>query len=142
MPATLESLARTRAFARVIGPFLVAVIGALEMRSTETSNFVQLFFENDLIVWIMGTALVLAGLLIVAFHQYWSRPSAVLISIFGWFLLFRGLVLLYAPQFLARAARAAVSGSNSTLFTRLGAGVVLLAGLWLSYVGWITKPSA
>jgi hypothetical protein len=142
MPATLESLARTRSFARVIGPFLVVVIGALEVRTAEMGKFVQLFFQNDLIVWIMATVLVFAGLLIIAFHQYWSRPSAVVISLLGWFVLLRGLLLLYAPQLMERAIRAAVSGDQSVLYVRLGAGVMLLAGLWLTYVGWIAKPAA
>lgn len=142
MPATAESLARTRALARVIGPFLIAVLSAIELRTGEMSKFVQLFFENDLMVWIMATVLVLAGLLIIAFHQYWSRPSAVFISVFGWYLLLRGLVLLYAPQLYARASSSAVNNGHSELYVRLGAGAMLLAGLWITYVGWITKPSA
>lgn len=142
MPATPESLARTRAFARIIGPFLIAVTGALELRTAEMGKFVQLFFENDLMVWIMATVLVFAGLLTIAFHQYWSRPSAIVISVLGWYLLLRGLVLLYAPQLYARATSAAVGSYHSVLYVRLGAGVMLMVGLWLTYAGWIAKPAA
>lgn len=142
MPVTSESLVRTRALARIIGPFLTAVTGALELRTAEMGKFAQLFFENELMVWIVATALVLAGLLIIAFHQYWSRPSAAFISVFGWYMLLRGLVLLYVPQLYAGATSAALSAGNIVFYTRLGAGGMLLAGLWLTYVGWIAKSTA
>lgn len=141
MPASAESVARTRAFARVIGPFITLVVGALKVRAGEIARFVPVFFENAVIVWIMAAFLVFGGVLIIAFHQYWRSPAAILISAFGWFLLIRGLVLLYAPQLMARAASGAVSG-DTVLYIRLGFSVMLLVGLWLIYVGWIAKPAA
>lgn len=70
-----------------------------------------------------------------------ENPAAVLISLFGWFLLMRGLVLLYAPELMARAVNRAVGG-DAVLYIRLGFSVMLLIGLWLAYVGWIAKPAA
>jgi hypothetical protein len=141
MPATPESVARTRAFARVIGPFIALVVGALELRAGEMTKIGPLFFENAVIVWMTAALLVFVGIFIIGFHQYWRSSAAILISLFGWFLLMRGLVLLYAPQLMARAVNRAVGG-DTVLYIRLGFSVMLLIGLWLTYVGWIARPAA
>ena len=99
---------------------------------------VSSFFENAALAWIAGGLLLFGGLLIIAHHQYWSSASAILISLFGWFLALRGLVLLAALQLMARAAAGAV---GAILAVRIGAGVLLLVGLWLTFVGWIAKPT-
>ena len=56
------------------------------------------FFKSDLFVWFAGALLVFGGLLIIAFHQYWSSVAAVTISLFGWILALRGVVLMAAPS--------------------------------------------
>jgi hypothetical protein len=91
MPATSEAGARTRAFARVIGPYLVIVPAIIAMRAPNTGTILTAFFENEALVWLTGGLLWFVGLLIIAHHQYWSSLSAVLISLFGWFLALRGL---------------------------------------------------
>ena len=52
--------------------------------------------------------------LIIAFHQYWSSVAAVLITLFGWILALRGLVLMAAPKLYERAV---ASGSDFALQT-------------------------
>jgi hypothetical protein len=67
VPATRESQARTRAFARVIGPWLVIVPGIIALRASGMGALASEFFKNDLFVWFAGALLLLAGLLIIAF---------------------------------------------------------------------------
>jgi len=62
------------------------------------------FFKSDLFVWFAGALLVFGGLLIIAFHQYWSSVAAVTISLFGWIPALRGVVLMAAPDLHERAA--------------------------------------
>jgi hypothetical protein len=64
------------------------------------------------LVWFAGALLLFGGLLIIAFHQYWYGPSEILISLFGWFLALRGLVLLAAPQLIERGAAAPLAGNS------------------------------
>ncbi len=136
MPATPESKARTRAFARVIGPFLTIVPGIIIVRAPEMGAALSAFFENDALVWITGGLLLFGGLLILAYHQFWSSPSAILISLFGWFLALRGLALLAAPRLYARIGADAV---GMVPIVRIGFGALFLIGLWLIFVGWIAK---
>lgn len=137
MPATLESQARTRAFARVIGPFLVIAPGIIVVRAPDMGAYVSGFFENGVLVWVTGALLLLCGLLIIAHHQYWTSLAAVLISLFGWFLALRGVALLAVPQLIERGAAGAM---GAIPFARIGYGVLVLAGFWLTFVGWIAKP--
>lgn len=139
MPATPEARARTRAFARVIGPFLVIVPAIVAVRMPKIGPTLSAFFENPMLVWLVGAMLLLGGLLIIAHHQYWSGLSAIMISLFGWFLALRGIVLLAAPQWIARGATAA---TNFVPVARIFFALLGLMGLWLTFVGWIAKPRA
>ena len=125
--ATPEAKARTRAFARVIGPFVVIVPGIIVVRAPEMDTLVSAFFENGALVWIVG-GLLFCGLLIIAHHQYWSSAAAILISLFGWFLALRGLALLAAPQLYQRAAAGAV-GALPLVRIGFGALVLIVSGL-------------
>jgi len=138
VPAIRESQARTRAFARVMGPWLVVVPGIIALRAPGMAAFASEFFKSALFVWFAGALLLFGGLLIIAFHQFWSSVAAVLISGFGWILALRGLVLMAAPELYERAATLA----DSTLLVRLIFGVLIVIGLYLSYVGWLTKPAS
>ena len=139
MPATPEAAARTRALARVIGPFMVIVASIITVRAPSMATELCAFFENAALVWVTGSMMLLGGLLIIAHHQYWSGLSAIVISLFGWFLALRGVVLLAAPQLIARGA--AVS-KNMMPIAQIGCGFLVLLGLWLTFVGWIAKPPA
>jgi hypothetical protein len=58
--------------------------------------------------------------------------AAIMISLFGWSLALRGVVLLAAPQLIARGAAVAL-----TMVPVVQIGF----GLWPTDVGWIAKPS-
>jgi hypothetical protein len=80
------------------------------------------------------------GLFVVAFHQYWRSIAAVIISLFGWFLLLRGFALLAVPQLVIDAATSAAQTSGPAVgLVRVGFGLLALCGLYLAYVGWVKK---
>jgi len=134
MPATLQSQARTRAFARVIGPWLAIAPGIIVVRMPDMAVLAAAFFDNVLFAWFAGALLLISGLLIIAFHQYWSSVAAVMISLFGWFLTLRGLVLMAAPQLIERGTAASM---GAVTLVRLFFGALVVIGLYLTYVGWI-----
>jgi predicted phage tail protein len=137
MPATLD--ARTRAFARVLGPFLVIVPGIIVARLSEVAPLAAPFFANPALVFIMGALMVFGGICVIANHRIWRGLSAILISIFGWFVGLRGLALLLAPQAYEHLTEAS---QDALPLVRLIFGLILLAGLKLTYDGWIAKPPA
>jgi hypothetical protein len=137
VPATQESQTRTRAFARVLGPWLIIVPGIIAVRAPDMGALASEFFDSPLFVWFSGALLLFAGLLIIAFHQYWSSAAAVLISLFGWVLAIRGLVLMAAPALYERA----VVIADATWLVRIMFGVLVVIGFYLTYVGWRTRPA-
>jgi hypothetical protein len=139
MAATPESQATTRAFARVIGPWLVIAPGIIVRRAPEMGTLATGFFENGLFPWFIGALLLFSGLLIIAFHQYWSSAAAVMVSLFGWFLALRDVVLMAAPQLIERGTATSV---NAISLVRLGFGALVAIGLYLTYVGWLAKPAS
>jgi uncharacterized protein YjeT (DUF2065 family) len=136
MAASSEDRARTRAFARIIGPWLVIVPGIVVLRASGMGALASEFFKSGLFVWFAGALLLFLGLLIIAFHQYWSSVAAVMISLFGWILALRGLVLMAAPELYERAA----TSMDAISLVRVVFGVLVAIGLYLTYVGWLAKP--
>lgn len=137
MPASAVSRARTRAFARVIGPVLVIVPGVVLVQAPDMRPYLTSFFGNPALVFITAAFMLFAGVFVVANHQYWSGPSAVIISLFGWFLVLRALALMIFPKQYEQLGL----GANAILIGRSVFGVIFLIGLWLTHTGWIAKPA-
>jgi hypothetical protein len=121
----------------VIGPWLVIVPGIIAARAPDMGAFATEFFKSALFIWFAGALLLFGGLLIIAFHQYWSSVAAVLISLFGWVLAIRGLVLMVAPKLYERVGAVV----NTVSLVRLIFGILVVIGLYLTYVGWLAKPA-
>jgi hypothetical protein len=121
-----------------MGPFLTIAPGIIALRAPDMGALASDFFKSDLAVWFTGAGLLFAGLVIIAFHQYWSSVAAVLISLFGWIFLLRGLVLMVAPELYERAGEAV----DTVPLIRLMFGAIIAMGLYLTYVGWLAKPAS
>ncbi|MGO8738757.1 hypothetical protein [Rhodoblastus sp.] len=139
MTATPESQARTRAFARVIGPYLLIVPSLIVVKFPEAVAVAPPFFANPALVWITGALMFFGGVFIIANHQSWRGASAILISLFGWILALRALALLVAPQIYQHAIPTTEGALRGV---RLGFVLVVLAGLKLTYDGWIVRAPA
>ena len=125
---------RSRMLARVLGPFLVIVCATAGVRAAEMPTLVKDFSANALWSWVAGAFVLIGGLVIIALHSYWRGPAAIIISVMGWLVTLRGLLLLAFPK-------AFISMANSVI----GMGAVwqtvcigfALIGLYLAYVGWM-----
>jgi hypothetical protein len=137
MSASEQSQTRTRIFARVMGPFLTIVPTTVAIRGSYMQELFTEFKANPMWPWLYGAILLIAGLIIIAFHQYWRSPAAIIVSLVGWFFAIRGVLLLTVPRAYDAAGNALYSSGAIAgiwvLFVCLGS-----AGLYLTYVGW--KP--
>ena len=137
---TTDRSQRTRSFARVLGPFIAVVPAIVAIRAGSIGSQLSSFSADPMWPWVLGAVLFFCGLFVVAFHQYWRSIAAVIISLFGWFLLLRGFTLLAAPQLIIKGAETATATSSSALgATRVGFGLLAVCGLYLTYVGWLKK---
>jgi hypothetical protein len=91
-------------------------------------------FSNAGLTYLAGFITVIIGLLIVTFHNRWTKNWTVLITILGWLALVKGISLIAFPQF--------VRGLSERMFTDLGSRVFpyasLCIGLLFAYFGFVS----
>lgn len=127
--------ARTRMFARVLGPYFTIVPAAIAVRGDYMRTLLVEFQANPIWPWLFGTLLLILGLIIIAFHQYWRGAAAIIVSGLGWFMAIRGVLLLAVPQSFNDAANALTGPLTYTMVRLFFVGLALL-GAYLTYVGW------
>ncbi|MGD9619309.1 MAG: hypothetical protein AB7G47_01930 [Mycolicibacterium sp.] len=141
MSAPSDSAIRTRMFARAFGPFFAFVPALIVIRAgSEMPVLFHEFVTTPIWQWVLGAVLFLWGSVIIAFHQYWRTPAAVLVSLLGWFLAIRGFLVLGFPN-IYNSVGASVEHAG-VLAIRIIFGLLVLIGLYLTYVGWIAKSPA
>lgn len=141
MSTSEQSQLRTRMFARVLGPFFTIVPTTVAVRGSYMQALFTEFKANPMWPWLYGAILLMGGLVIIAFHQYWRKPAAAIVSAVGWFLAIRGLLLLTVPRVYDTAGNAVYSsGAAAAIWVFFGC--LASAGLYLTYVGWKPEPAA
>jgi hypothetical protein len=133
-----QTEARTRMFARVLGPYLVIVTVTAVARGSHMQTLLSEFSSNSVLPWVTGAFVLLSGLVVVALHQHWRGPAAVIVSVLGWLTALKGLFLLTFPQTYISLADFAVDG---LVWWRAGLVVTALIGLYLTYIGWAPASS-
>jgi hypothetical protein len=95
-------------------------------------------FSNAGLIYLSGFITVIIGLLIVAYHNRWTKNWTVLITILGWLALLKGALLIAFPQF--------VQSLSDRMFTDFGSRIFPYAafclGLLFAYFGFVSAPSA
>lgn len=94
MNVTYQSQHRTRMFARVLGSFLTIVAIIAAVRASDMRTLLSEFTDSAVWPWVGGTFILLGGIAIIALHQIWRGPAAIIISVLGWLLLVRGIFLI------------------------------------------------
>jgi uncharacterized membrane protein len=136
-----QSQMRTRMFARTLGPFFTIVPTTVAVRASYMQELFTEFKANPMWPWLFGAILLMFGLVIIAFHQYWRGPAAIIVSVVGWFLAIRGVLLLTVPSAYDAAGNALYS-SGATPVIWVVFICLATAGLYLTYVGWKPEPRA
>jgi hypothetical protein len=139
MSSSHQTPATTRMFARVLGPFLFIVCITAVVRTADMRAVISEFAASALWPWMAGAFVLIGGLIIVALHQHWRGVAAIIVSLMGWLVVLRGVLLVAFPATF-------VSMANSVMdMGALWRGVCIVfaaIGLYLSYVGWApaTRP--
>jgi hypothetical protein len=120
--------------ARLIGLFAIAIVVAMFVRGPVLVESIiassELLFFLAMISFGLGLAIVLA-------HNVWSGSAlAVLVTIVGWLILVKGIVLLLLPASILSQALSAMQYSVRGAFYLLPA---LLIGLYLTWAGFASR---
>lgn len=134
--STPEGRHRTRMFARVLGPFVAVATLIIAIRLPQLGDLLSDLFTNGTLPWILGAAMLMMGLIVIAFHQYWYSVTAVLISLFGWFVALRGVAMMAFPSAIESGADTTVVSPGLLIAARIFFLLLTAMGLWFAYVGW------
>lgn len=119
--------------AKVIGVYLI-VIGLLVLMIQKDFIVVisQIKEKADFIIF--GFIITLLGLLMLVSHNLWNNAHQVVISIIGWVVFIKGLIILFFPRKFFDDLIVLV---NKPIFYNLGGIISILIGLWLTYFGFV-----
>ncbi|AXB47896.1 hypothetical protein [Amycolatopsis albispora] len=132
----LDAQRRTRAFARVIGPYVAVFTTIYAIRLPSLQGLTTELFADPVPVLMLGALMLGAGLVIIGLHRNWRGPLAVTISLFGWFVAIRGFLLIAVPDTLSSAVDATMLSPTGLLVARVFFGCLAVMGLTLTYAGW------
>jgi hypothetical protein len=124
---------RTIFLSRLLGLFLLIVFSALFIRMQDVLASMSALIQNAPLLLILSMVALAAGLAIVLSHNIWSGGALpVVVTLFGWIILLRGLVLLFLPhETIVRLFEM----SRFADFSYIYAAIPLMLGLYLTYAG-------
>ncbi len=138
MSSSAQSADTTRRFARVIGPFFAIVSATVVTRAPDMRQLLAEFGANAIWPWVTGAFVLMGGIIVVALHPYWRGVTAVIVSVLGWLMVARGVLLMAFPDTFMSIANQTI---GAEALWRIVFGVFVLIGLYLTYVGWFASPN-
>ena len=119
--------------ARLLGPYCIIVALGILLNLKTYRKVMEDFFKNPALVYISGVMALLFGLLVVLFHNVWAAEWTVIITVFGWLGLIKGIWLIVFPNRLAKITEAFLRRVDFLVVHLL---IILLLGIFLSCVGY------
>ena len=138
MNALQQPQTRTRFFCRLLGPFFVVLDVTAVARASDMQSLLSQFEANSMWTFVTGAFILLFGLTIVAAHQNWHGAAAVIVSLLGWLIVLRGVLLVAFPKFFISLANDMIGAQGWWITACV---VFALVGLYLTYVGWAPAPT-
>ena len=115
--------------ARLLGPYFIIVAIGVLLNLKTYQKVMGDFVKNAALIYLGGAFALFFGLLIVLFHNVWAANWAVIITIFGWCGLIKGIWLIVFPNSIVKFSEAYLKKTNLLvvhLVVALVLGVVLI----------------
>ncbi len=92
------------------------------------------FFKNHALVYVGAVLIITVGFFIVRWHNIWTPNWEIIITILGWFLLLKGLLLLLFPTRFLRQFESMFKTERHFFYY---GWMVFLIGMVFAYFGFI-----
>lgn len=124
--------------ARIFGVIYTVIGLGILINGDHYRKVVDNFLKNPALTYLGGLIALLAGFLLVTYHNIWDGSWRVIISVIGWMALVKGVLLLICPGILMNLSKGLFKGKKATL---IGGFIALVIGLVLGYFGFCCKGS-
>lgn len=119
--------------AKLLGPYFIIVAFGILFNLKIYQKIMEDFCKNSALIYLGGIMALFFGLLVVLFHNVWVASWEVIITIFGWLGLIKGIWLITFPNSVTKFSEA--YQKNLTLL-RIHLVIVLALGLFLTVKGY------
>ena len=121
----LANLTATELLAAFMGIYMVAAgIGLLTDRDNSYAKVIPEIRDNTALGYVVGVFVFVLGAVLIAVHNQWNRPLAIVVSLISWGALIEGVLMLAARRpFLDLVSRIPTSAKVMKSF---GIGTVVL----------------
>ncbi len=94
------------------------------------------FIENAAVLYLGGVMALTIGYLILTFHNTWTGGLSVIITIFGWLALIKGILILIQPKIMIALSKAILQKEG---ILKIEAVAVIILGLAFAFLGFCPK---
>jgi len=129
---------RSILLARILSVVYVsAALGAI-FSANHYRRLADDLFSNAGLTYVTGYMTVITGILVVHYHNTWTKSWPVFITVIGWGALLKGVALIAVPQVVHRVSTTLFSAWGATAFPY----VAICFGLLFGYFGFLWKSPA
>ena len=93
------------------------------------------FIESAAVMYMGGIMALAFGFLVVTFHNTWTLDLQVIITVFGWLALVKGVLILVQPKMMIAVSNVMLKGA----LLKILAVLVILLGVAFSFLGFCPK---
>jgi len=84
--------------AKLVGPYMIIIGAGILFNTKYYQGMIEGFTENPVLLYLGAIMALFFGLLIVLFHNVWVWNWPLIITIFGWGGLVKGIWLIFFPK--------------------------------------------
>lgn len=119
---------------KLLGPYMVIVAIGLMFNLKFYQKMMEDFLKNTALIYLGGAMALIIGLVVVLFHNVWVAGWQVIITIFGWLALIKGIWLIVFPNTVGKLAQVY---QKKTALLVVHLIIILVLGLFLIAKGYL-----
>lgn len=118
--------------AQFVGPIYLAVGLGMLLGNINMKKLMDDFMKSDGLMYLGGLMAFAFGIAVLRVHNVWVQDWTVIITIFGWLSLIKGVTLVVFPGKMREFSKQFTSPQYLTFITWFA----LILGGFLTYVSW------
>ncbi len=89
--------------------------------------------KSPALIFFSGVVALIVGIILVVSHSIWSPDWRLIITIFGWLILIKGLSRLFLPELTKKMLKATIESDTLLIFS---AFFIFIIGVYLLFAGY------